>query len=90
MRREYFLEKLRQIFKRCRACSIVLLMEFTGPAMCSTPFARCFKGPIRSQDQIDLNEIILEILEPMGAELKNHGIHNSSTVDHKHTAFLRQ
>jgi C4-dicarboxylate-specific signal transduction histidine kinase len=33
-----------------------------------------FQGTKQSRDQIDLNEITLEVLEPMGAELKNHGI----------------
>lgn len=33
-----------------------------------------FQGTNQSRDQIDLNEITLGVLEPMGAEFKNHGI----------------
>ena len=73
VRREYFLEKLRQIFKRY-GCLIPIVDGVHRTSDVLDAIRSLFQGTNQSRDQIDLNEIILEILEPMGAELKNHGI----------------
>jgi C4-dicarboxylate-specific signal transduction histidine kinase len=74
MRREYFLEKASPDLKEVRACLIRIVDGVHRTSDVLDGIRSLFQGTNQSRDQIDLNEITLEVLEPMGAEFKNHAI----------------
>ena len=69
-----FLGKTPPDLQEVRACLIRIVDGVHRTSDVLDAIRSLFQGTNQSRDQIDLNEIILEILEPMGAELKNHGI----------------
>ena len=69
-----FLGKTPPDLQEVRACLIRIVDGVHRTSDVLDGIRSLFQGTNQSRDQIDLNEITLEVLEPMGAELKNHGI----------------
>ena len=69
-----FLGKTPPDLKEVRACLIRIVDGVHRTSDVLDGIRSLFQGTNQSRDQIDLNEITLEVLEPMGAEFKNHGI----------------
>jgi signal transduction histidine kinase len=68
-----FLGKTPPDLQEVRACLIRIVDGVHRTSDVLDGIRSLFQGTNQSR-QIDLNEITLEVLEPMGAELKNHGI----------------